>query len=307
MLGAFLTTLFFSLSAIFATRSVRVLGNTRANLGRLVVAFILLGLYAHTVGGGFGGAGLNWLLLSGVIGMGLGDIALFAALPLLGSRLSVLMTQCIAAPLAAVVDYLWLGTHLTSAQMACGLIILLGVVVALAPSKKDPPRVRVRPIGFLWGLGSAAGQGLGAVLSRKANEISTVAGSGVDGITGAYQRIVGGLVITLAFFAVRELLARRKTGTAAAVGDDPPPAPRIRWTDYRWCVFNALCGAVIGVSCYQWALFTTPSGVVLPIVATTPLVIVPLAYVFEGEKPTARSLLGGLVAVAGAVTLAALR
>ena len=43
---------------------------------------------------------------------------------------------------------------------------------------------------------------------------------------------------------------------------------------------------------------------VLPVVALTPLVIVPLSMWSEGEKPTVRSLAGGLIAVAGVVGLA---
>jgi drug/metabolite transporter (DMT)-like permease len=43
---------------------------------------------------------------------------------------------------------------------------------------------------------------------------------------------------------------------------------------------------------------------VLPIVATTPLVIIPLAYKIEGDRPGARSIIGGAIAVAGAVALA---
>lgn len=47
----------------------------------------------------------------------------------------------------------------------------------------------------------------------------------------------------------------------------------------------------------------------LPIVALTPLVVIPFAQKFEGEKPTRRSLIGGVVAVAGtiALTLASLK
>jgi len=52
MLGAFLTTICFSLSAIFANRSIRAVGLTRANLGRLLFALLVLGLYAHTFGQG---------------------------------------------------------------------------------------------------------------------------------------------------------------------------------------------------------------------------------------------------------------
>jgi drug/metabolite transporter (DMT)-like permease len=125
MVGAFLTTIFFSLSAIFANRSIRAVGAIPANIGRLLFAALALGVYAHLWGGGWGGAGFNWLLWSGVVGMGLGDLALFAALPLLGSRLTVLMTQCLAAPIAALAEYLWLGTVLTSVQLLWGGVICL--------------------------------------------------------------------------------------------------------------------------------------------------------------------------------------
>ncbi|MBI5381178.1 MAG: DMT family transporter [Opitutae bacterium] len=298
MLPAFLTALFFSLSVVCANRSIRAVGGTRANVGRLLFALVALGLYAHIWGNGMGGAGRDWLLLSGVIGMGLGDIALFGALPLLGSRLTVLITQCLAAPLGAVGEWWWLGTALTGPQILWGAVILAGVALALAPSKSHPPRVAIRPLGFLFALGAAAGQGFGALVSRKANTVAHLAGESIDGITAAYQRIAGGLAIALAYFAIKALLEKSR---------GVPPTPRPPWRAYLWIPANAGFGAVIGVSCYQWALFTAPSGIVLPIVACTPLVIIPFSYWLEGERPTRRSLLGGAIAVIGAVSLTLVR
>ncbi len=300
MVAAFLTTLFFSLSTIFANRSLRAVGATRANLGRLLFAALVLGAYAHLFGGGLGGAGRDWLLLSGVIGMGLGDLAVFAALPLLGSRLTVLMTQCLAAPLAIVAEWLWLGTVLTGTQLLWGFVILGGVLVALLPSRSSPPKVIIRPIGFLFGFLAACGQGFGAVVSRKGNALAALAGEPIDGLTAAYQRILGGLAITLIWLAARALLSAKPFAPA------PPEAPPL-WRAYLWIPANAGCGAIIGVSCYQWSLATTPSGIVLPIVACTPLVIIPLSYWLENERPTRRSLLGGLIAVAGCIALALAR
>ena len=300
MVAAFLTTLFFSLSTIFANRSLRAVGATRANLGRLLFAALVLGAYAHLFGGGLGGGGRDWLLLSGVIGMGLGDLAVFAALPLLGSRLTVLMTQCLAAPLAIVAEWLWLGTVLTGTQLLWGFVILGGVLVALLPSRSSPPKVTIRPIGFLFGFLAACGQGFGAVVSRKGNALAALAGEPIDGLTAAYQRILGGLAITLIWLAARALLSAKPFAPA------PPEAPPL-WRAYLWIPANAGCGAIIGVSCYQWSLATTPSGIVLPIVACTPLVIIPLSYWLENERPTRRSLLGGLIAVAGCIALALAR
>jgi drug/metabolite transporter (DMT)-like permease len=68
-------------------------------------------------------------------------------------------------------------------------------------------------------------------------------------------------------------------------------------------VVNALTGPTLGVSCFQWALKTTATGVVLPIVATTPLVVIPFAYWLEGERPSVRSLVGSVIAVIGAAVL----
>jgi len=46
------------------------------------------------------------------------------------------------------------------------------------------------------------------------------------------------------------------------------------------------------------------TGIVLAIVATTPLVVIPFTMLLDGERPTARSLAGGAVAVLGAAALA---
>ncbi len=64
---------------------------------------------------------------------------------------------------------------------------------------------------------------------------------------------------------------------------------------------------MLGVSCYQWALGTTASAIVLPIVALTPLLVIPFAYFLERERPSARSLCGGVLAVAAAAVLARTR
>jgi len=298
MLPAFLTTILWSLSVISARRSIAAVGIVRANLTRLLLAVVVLGLYAHTLGSGFHHAGTGWFLLSGLVGMGLGDIAQFYALPLVGARLGILLSQCLAAPIAALAEWLWLGTTLSVAQVVWSSVILAGVAVAFFPEKRTA--TPVRPLGIVLGVLSAAGQGLGAVLSRKANDAATLAGQATDGISAAYLRILGGLVLSAVFFALWKQVAPAATHRAA-------PAARPVWRDYRWVVSNALCGAILGVSCYQWALRTTPSGVVLPIVACTPLVIVPFSYWLEGERPGRRSLAGALVAVLGAVALARVR
>lgn len=304
MTASFLTALFFALSALFATRTTRLVGSTVANFSRQWLALVFLAIWAHRFGSGLRGAGMPVFILSGIVGFGFGDLAMYGALPLLGSRLTALMVQCLAAPFAAAIEWLWLGTTLTPYQLGCGAVILLGVGLAVAPARLKPPDPDTAPtlgpgnaraLGLLLGVLAAVGQGGGAVLSRKANLLSRAGGLAIDGGTAAYQRLLGGLLIVSAALIV----TKTRTRPPAAV----PPQWKIAWP---WVIGNGLAGPVIGVSCYQWALATTPSALVLPIVALTPLVVIPFAYFLENERPTARSLTGGALAVAAAAALAAL-
>ncbi len=297
MLAAFLTTILFSLSAVSGNRSARLLGGTEANFWRLCLAAALLAVYAHLAGGGVQGNAFATFFVSGCIGFGVGDMALFQALPRLGSRLSVLLTLCLSSPLAALMEWLWLGTRLNSLEIICAVIILAGVALALAPGQELPSHGRSLAIGLAFGLVASFCQGLGAVLSRKAFSIATASAQSIDGITAAYQRILGGVAIALVVYGVVKQRERsRPAGLSAA-----PDKWRRAWP---WLLINSVAGPALGVSCYQWALKTTPTGVVLPIVAITPIVIIPFAFFVEHERPSRRSLLGGALAVSGAVALA---
>lgn len=303
MFASFLAALFFALNATCASHSVRSVGPLRANLGRLAVAAVVLGFFAHGLGGGFTSSSVPWFFLSGLIGMGLGDLGVYGALPLLGSRITVLMTQCLAAPLAALGEWLWLDTRLTGAQIAWGLLILAGVAIAITPSKSSPPKVKIQPIGFLFGLLAACGQGFGALVSRKGVNIALAAGENVQnatfGLTAAYHRILAGFVFIILWFALLHRLGRGLNPGRAA--------PEWRAHTWGWMIANGLAGPILGVGCYQWALATTPSGIVLPIAATAPLLSIPIALWLEGDRPPRRAIVGGILAVAGCIALTGAR
>lgn len=296
MLFAFATTLLFAASAVLAQKSQQAVGPARANLGRLGLGVLCLGAWAYTFGQGHSGPALGIFLLSGLAGMGIGDLAYFSALPFLGARLTTTMNQCLSVPVAIAVEWVWLGTRLDGAQFAAISVILAGIVVALIPTKKNPPRVQVRPIGIILGVIAAVGQGIGAVLSRHGFEVTAAAGAELDGLTAAYQRILGGVFVTVAWFAVKAWLERDRA---------PVAAPPLR--AHGWILVHALAGPVLGMGTFQLALATTPSGIVLPIAACAPLAVIPLAYWFEGERPSKRSVAGGILAVVGAVALALAR
>jgi drug/metabolite transporter (DMT)-like permease len=300
VLPAFLAALLWAISVVCATRSAKLVGGSEANFWRLAVATTLLALWAHTFGQGLGGDSFCLFLISGVIGVG-SDVFLFQALPRIGSRLSLLIIQCFAALSGAVVEWLWLGARLTAGQAAACVVILAGVALALAPGKHLNATKQMLAAGIGFCLLAGFGNGFGAVLSRKANEVAKVAHQNIDGATAAYQRLIGGLFVA----GVCLLMVKRRDLAAQVTHPSPPRLPELaKWRRvWPWILVNGFAGQTLGVTCYQWALKTTPSGLVLAIVATTPLVVIPLARAVEGEKTEPRSVVGGVVAVVGVILL----
>lgn len=294
--------LLFTISVTSGHRTAKMIGGVEANFWRLVLATFFLGAWAYTVGGGLGGESFSLFLLSGLVGIGLGDAGLFQALPRLGSRLCVLIIQCLSAPLAAGAEWLWLGTMLGWTQVLCMGVILAGVGVALAPGGQLHLTRRALVVGGSFAVLGAAGNGLGGVISRKAYAVAHASGQAIDGGTAAFQRILGGLLISAILLLVVKRQFIRLPESAGDAFDTTPAHDKWRRI-WPWVVINSLAGQTLGVSCMQWALETTPTGIVMSITALTPLTVIPFARVFENEKITARSLVGGALAVVGVIGL----
>ncbi len=297
MVFAVLTAVLFSFSMFFATRSTRAVGVERATLARILLATAVLGLWSATVGARLPRACTIWLLASGIVGMGLGDVALFYAIPRCGGRLTALLAQCAAVPLAVMVEWLWLGQTIDLAHLVVVMVIVSGLGLSLSPDRTTEPAAAVSRLEF-WlgvtaGVGSALGMALGAVLTRRAID-SLPAGAAWDGGTAAFYRMVTGAITTLLFY--RPVLGHWHRTLRAR-----PGLPAFR--RYGNTVANALCGSVLGVAVMQQALLTVPAGVVMAVVSTAPIGTMVLLWAFEQQRPTPRATVGALVAVGGVVAL----
>ncbi len=302
MFPAFFTTIFFSLSAISGNRCAKTFGGLEANFWRLTIATILLGSYAHLFGQSISGNAASVFMLSGLVGVGIGDMLFFQALPRIGSRLTVLLIQCLSVPFAACVEWLWLGTTLSAKQLGCSGLVLIGISMALFPIHHATSSRKEKIAGVLFAICAAIGNGFGAVLSRKAYRLATESGLNIDGPSAAFRRVLGGLLVGATVLLIvrwpliQEFFRKRNFSLA--------PDYKGKWRrSWPWVLTTSLAGQTLGVTCFQWALKNNPTGVVLPIVATTPLVAIPFSCWLEKEKPTLRSIIGGIIAVLGVIAL----
>jgi len=302
MLGALFTALCFALVGVCANRSARLLGILRANVWRLVVATVVLGAWAGGFGQGMAGPGQTWFFLSGLLGFGVGGVAMFHSLPRLGTPLALLIVECATAVFALLIEWLWLGTLVPGTKVGCMALILGGVAIGLAPG--FPSGItRGRKVGGVgWALLSGLGQALGMVVSRKAWAITQSASFELDAGTAAFQRLLGGLLVGILVYAAVRLvpallnfseMPRAERERDRRLGDWGPNWP------WLWVLLNATFGPILGVTARQWALSMAPAAIVQSIVSLAPLLAIPLARLLERRWPRPRFYLGALLAIGG--------
>lgn len=292
MLASLMTAFFFACSGICGQRSANALGSLCANALRLGIATLLLSLITLMIEPvPLASPAIPWLLASGLIGFGAGDISLFLAYPHLGARLTLLINLCAAPIFGAVGEWCLVGVRPTLLQAIYCAVIIVGVVIALSGQIKLPRAAHARlGVGLLAATAAGAGQGFGATLTRMAKFKALAAGDHFSGISEACVRVVPGFVLSaLVWWLMRRI--GRGGAIAAAKGRN--------WS--WWVVGAAIFGPVLGVSCFQWALGLATSAVVLSITATTPILVIPMAAYMDGERPGSLTITGSAIAVIGVI------
>jgi len=274
----------------FEVASRRV-GALAVNLFRLILALAFLSLYCRMVQGGWFPTDASpsvwgWLLLSGVIGIFIGDTCLFQAFVLIGARKTMLIMS-LAPPLAAIAGWLVMGEVLTPVDWAGMALTVLGVAwVVLEQEPKGPERrpLQVVALGIVLGILSAAAQAIGLVLSK----------FGMKGYPHPFVateiRIMAALGMFLVVFSMFKLWPTFKgfLHQKAALG---------------WTAIGAFLGTFLGVSLSLLSVIFIQVGIAVTLMSLVPILIIPPAAFFFKEKITPRAVMGAFIAVAGVAIL----
>ena len=292
-LAALTTAVCWATSSLAFTRAGRRIGALSLNLIRLIFALVLTVALATLRRGQPLPLDATpdqwlWLLLSGLVGFVFGDLCLFRAFVLLGSRLTLLM-MATAPPITALIGWLALGEGLTLVDIAGMSLTLAGIAwvitaqpAAASPVGQDQPAMS-RRTGILLGLGGALGQAGGLVLSKH--------GMGsYDAFAATQIRVLAGIAGFAAIYT--------------AVGWWPKFAAALRdRAALKLAAAGATLGPFLGVSFSLVAVQNTTAGVAASIMATTPILVIPLSAWLDREKIRWPDLAGAVLAIAGVALL----
>ncbi|MBX3046700.1 MAG: DMT family transporter [Anaerolineales bacterium] len=290
-LAGLATAVFFAGGASFFTLSSRLAGSQVVNRTRLLVAtLILLGLHLLLYGSLIPEASSErwiWLGLSGVIGLSLGDAALFQAFVQLGTRLTMLVFST-APVVAAVLGYLLFGETLNAVQIL-GMLLGLGGVVWVVSEQEGEQRSRSEQRVYLYGLLfaflAALGQALGAITAKY-------------GLAGDFPALSAQVLRMLAATTSIWLFTMLR-GQAASTLTTLRAQPKA----FGLLVIGSLFGPVSGVWLSLVAIQNTEVGVASTLIAMVPIFLLPIGYFVFKEKLSPRGILGTVVALAGVAIL----
>lgn len=277
----------WSISALAFEEASKRVGSFAVNVVRLVLAASLLAL----VGWATRGLPLPtdasthawlWLGVSGLVGFTFGDLCQFRAFVLLGPRLTTLVMG-LAPPLAAIFGWLLLGEVLRWRQLLAMGAILAGIAWAVRARASTRDGSRPSAAGLLLAAGGALGQGGGLVLSK-------IGMGDYDPFAAAEVRILVGL----AGYLVLTTLLRWWPRVNAAVDNRPGVA---------FTALGAFFGPFLGVTLALVAVRHTLAGVAASLMATTPLLIIPLVVVLRRERVGVAGIGGAVLVVLGVALL----
>jgi drug/metabolite transporter (DMT)-like permease len=284
-LAALFTAFFWTFSALsFESASKRV-GSMPVNLLRLLIGFIFLSAFCWISRGRFLPVDASshawlWLSLSGLIGFAFGDLFLFRAFVVLGSRISMLM-MALVPPLTALLGHLVLGEFLTLKSWTGMMLTIGGIAIVVLKRNAGERQIRIsHPIsGLGYAFGGAVGQAVGLIFSK-------IGMGRYNAFASSQIRVLAGIAGFTALFFLRDSWPRVFS------------AFRDKKAIFQLSI-GAFFGPFLGVSFSLLAVKNTTAGVASTIMAIVPVLIIPPAVIFFKEKVNAREILGAVIAVIG--------
>jgi drug/metabolite transporter (DMT)-like permease len=284
------TTLCFGVGSNFFAAAGRRLGSAVLNRLRITVALVLLTATLIAVRGvpwptWATAPQLGWLSLSGLVGFVFGDANFFRALVILGPGRATLLLS-LAPVFTALLAWPVLGE-------APGPLMLLGMGLTLAGilwvihehGRAEAVHAEGKiASGVLSGVLGAVGQAVGTVLSKIALR------TGIDPLSATVIRVAAAVAGIWLLAAARGEVTRSLAGLRDRRGS-------------LFMVGGAFCGPFLGVTLALVALQRIEAGVAASITASYPVIAIVIASRFQGERLTARILMGALVTVAGVAVL----
>lgn len=286
-LFALLTAFLWSGSSIAFSAAARRIGSVQLNVDRLIFATIILFLtivvlqIEYTVSS----KQIIYLIISGIIGLVVGDSFLFRAYEQIGARYSMVIMATSPA-LTAILAFIFLGEVISILGIFGMLITLSGIFLVVSGKKEVNAKYHLTASGIFNGFMGSLGQAGGLIFAKFAFEEGEL-----HSFVATFIRIFSSTII---LFCITLLIRKYKN-------------PFKLYKENKKALTTTLAGTILGpylgITFSLVAITYAKMGIAATLMSTMPILMLPLVKWVEKEKLTWRAISGAVLAVLGVAIL----
>ncbi|MCG9692377.1 DMT family transporter [Vibrio sp. Isolate22] len=224
------------------------------------------------------------MMLSGLIGIFIGDTALFACLNRMGPRQAGLLFSCHAV-FSAILGYFLFSESMTSSELIGSALVFSGVLTAIFFGRRGQANNQLEAIkGTVWigvalGITAAICQALGGIIAKPVMQTS------IDPVAASAIRMITAFVAHSAF---------RLTGAKLSRALNP-----MNGQIFAITAVNGFLAMAVGMTLILYALQEGNVGMIALLSSTTPIMLLPILWFYTKQRPNAYAWIGAIVAVVG--------
>jgi drug/metabolite transporter (DMT)-like permease len=289
-ISALITAFLWSGTSIAFTAATNRIGSLQLNINRMVLAAILLFLTILIADLDYSVSlyQIYYLVLSGVAGLVLGDSFLFKAFQYIGARIGMLL-MALAPAISTILALIFLKETINSFGIL-GMIITLGGIFLVVLEKNDFPGYRakskVNKLGIFFGILGAFGQASGLILAKFAFEEGRI-----NPFVATFIRISSSVIMMIFLAAI---IRRYK---------NPIKLYSNNFKALIATVIGTIFGPFLGITFSLIAIEYTKVGIASTLMATVPVIMLPMVKYYYKETLSWRAISGAFLAVVGVAIL----
>ncbi|MCG9684653.1 DMT family transporter [Vibrio sp. Isolate23] len=227
---------------------------------------------------------ISAMALSGLIGIFVGDTALFACLNRMGPRQAGLLFSCHAV-FSAILGYFLFSETMTNIELIGSALVFSGVLTAIFFGRKGQSTNHLESVkGSIWfgislGLVAAQCQALGGIIAKPVMQTA------IDPVAASAIRMMAAFAAHCLFFLSGAKLAKATL----------PMNLRL----FAITALNGFLAMAVGMTLILYALQEGNVGMVALLSSTTPIMLLPILWIYTKKRPNRFAWLGAILAVVG--------
>jgi drug/metabolite transporter (DMT)-like permease len=287
-ISALATAFCWSITSYAFTNVSRRVGAIQVNIDRMafasIILFLIISVFGISLTLSFNQ--ISNLVVSGILGLVLGDSFLFKSFQMIGARLGIIMMASVPV-LSTILAFFFLNEIISYLGMFGMLLTITGIlIVVLEKKSEEQNHSAFNKLGIFYGFLGALGQACGLIFAKFAFQ-----GGELNGFAASFIRLFSASLIILPLASI----FRRYKNPFGIYSKDSYSAKVI--------LIGTIFGPVLGITGSLIAIEYAKVGIASTLMATMPIIMLPISRFYFKEKLDWKAIIGAFVAVIGAAII----